>query len=422
MSSRNAEFVRLKKFSRFADYKKTNRREVIELRKKSAEPKTANLADAFQSMIAVTKKVDEENKRRSEEAIASAFQKMIDLSARIEEKNQRIKEAAQREYEERTKVCDNKAVNRVLKKAPAKYRRLPKVFKKNPRLVIKYFAGILLGRTLAIVIYMVAMLIPALPLPENIAAWVGKPVRAIGGMFVSFRSATIDLDLIIRLVTTIPTDVNRLLQKLGELISYYGKQSIRFFVLMFQHPKLALQRVIEYCRSHGNLMFRIGRGTLMLIFSLLLIKAAMIFFLPLLGGIALTVVGVKVSLLIFCVVRMISDQFGKFLGKKLYRFSYRTYVFIRSHLPGWKEEAHKIPEKGVRLQHRTLSRHEKAKLAVENGMCVDEVLFRKNEEARRLERIKEHAKRTSVRLVTRDENGKWHLDKKQTDEYLKKVM
>ena len=420
MSDQSREFVRLKKFPKFATYKLTTRREIRE--KKSQPPKQFDLAASFQNMMQVTQEVDRENKRRAEEAIANAFQKMIDLSAKIEKQNQQIQEAARREYEERTRVCNNKVANRILKKAPAKYRRLPKVFKKNPKLVLKYFGGILFGRMLAIVIYIVAMLIPALPLPENIVAWVGKPVRAIGGMFVTFRATTFDLEMIMRIITTIPTDINRLLQQLGEGIAYYGREFARFIALLFQHPKLAIRRMIEYCKSHKNMMFRIGRGTVMLIFSFMLIKAAMIFFLPLLGGIALTVVGVKVSMLIFLIVRMISDKFGQFLGRRLYRYSYRTYIFIRSHLPGWKERAHEIPKEGVRMQHRALSRHEKAKLAVQTQLCISEALFRQNEETRRLERIKEHAKRTSCRLVTRGADGKWKVDQKIADEWTKKVM
>lgn len=420
MSDQSLEFVRLKKFPKFATYKLKTRLEIR--REKSQPPKKFDLAASFQSMMQVTQEVDRENKRRSEEAIANAFQKMIDLSAKIEAQNQKIKEAAEREYEERTKVCDNKVANRILKKAPAKYRRLPKVFKKNPKLVLKYFGGIIFGRMLAIVIYIVAMLIPALPVPENIVAWVGKPLRALGGAFVSFRATTFDLEMILRIATTIPTDINRLLQHLGEGIAYYGRELARFIVLLFQHPKLAIRRMIEYCSSHSTMMVRIGRGTVMLAFSFILIKAAMIFFLPLLGGIALTVVGVKVSMLIFLVVRMISDKFGQFLGRRLYRYSYRTYVFIRSHLPGWKEKAHEIPAEGVRLQHRALSRHEKAKLAVQSQLCISEALFRQNEETRRLERIKEHAKRTSCRLVTRNEDGSWKLDPKIAEEWTKKVM
>ena len=70
-----------------------------------------------------------------------------------------------------------------------------------------------------------------------------------------------------------------------------------------------------------------------------MIKLAMIFLLPLFGGIALTVLGLKVSVLMFVIVRMIFDKVGEFIGTKVFtKIStlYKFYKAVRQALDAWK--------------------------------------------------------------------------------------
>ena len=49
-----------------------------------------------------------------------------------------------------------------------------------------------------------------------------------------------------------------------------------------------------------------------------MIKLAMIFLLPLFGGVAITIAGLKISILLFVVVRMIVDKIGELIGTKVF--------------------------------------------------------------------------------------------------------
>ena len=293
--------------------------------------KTTSTFDNFQRMMKTTRTFDEELdhvRKQSRQAITEAFAKMIHLSYDLEktskraitkETNQEIIANAKRnrgrvEYTEDTWQLTQKIVSCL----PSKYRHLPHAFRRNPKLVIKYFLGMILGRVLAIILYIVAAFIPAIPVPESIQGWVGKPIKALGSAVVSARGMIADPSLIVGMVTSIPTDINKLLQKIGEFFQYYGRRTWTFLVKAVRHPKLAYDDLTKWSRRNGRFIFRLCRSALALTCSFIMIKLAMIFLLPLFGGIALTIMGLKVSILLFVVVRMIVDKVGELIGTKVF--------------------------------------------------------------------------------------------------------
>ena len=293
--------------------------------------KTTSTFDDFQKMLKTTRTFDEElehTKVQSRKAISDAFAKMIHLSYELEksskraitkETNQEIianakKSRGRAEYTEDTFQLTKKLINCL----PSKYRHLPHAFRRNPKLVIKYFAGMILGRVLAIILYIVAAFIPAIPVPESVQGWVGKPIKALGSAVVSMRGVVADPSVIVGMITSIPTDINKLLQKIGEFFQFYGKRAWAFIVKAVRHPRLAYNDLNKWSRNHGRFIFRLCRSALALTCSFIMIKLAMIFLLPLFGGVALTVMGLKVSILLFVVVRMIVDKVGELIGTKVF--------------------------------------------------------------------------------------------------------
>lgn len=294
--------------------------------------KTTSTFDNFQQMLKTTRSFDEElehAKAQSRKAISDAFTKMINLSYELEKSSRRaMKKAANEEVITKAKQQHRSDVTyyedysnltrKLIKCLPSKYRHLPHAFKRNPRVVIKYFLGMLLGRVLAIILYIIAAFIPAIPVPESVQGWIGKPIRAVGSMVVSARGFISDPSMIVAMVASIPTDINKLLQKIGEFFQFYGKRAWAFLVKAVRHPKLAYADLSKWSRNHGRFFVRLCRSALALTCSFIMIKLAMIFLLPLFGGVALTIMGLKVSILMFVVVRMIVDKVGELIGTRVF--------------------------------------------------------------------------------------------------------
>ncbi len=277
-----------------------------------------DLKNAFEKMIHVTRSFDQEVEQREKEQeknIADAFQKMIRLSRTLEIENE--EELAREEAEAKK---HEKKIDKVKRKVPRRIRSFPAAFRRNPKAVIKYFLGMILGRVLAIVLYVLMAFIPALPIPDAVAN-MSKPPAIFGEAFRSMRGFVTDFSpqMLIATVTSIPTDINKLIQKVGEFFTFYAKRTGNFLVKAIRHPRLAFDDTRKLIRRKAPLFIRLSRAAFSVAFSFLLIKLAMIFLLPLFGGIALTILGIKVSIILFVIARMIADKVGELIGKYVFK-------------------------------------------------------------------------------------------------------
>lgn len=291
--------------------------------------RSTDLRNAFEKMIQVTRSFDQEveiRQKEQEQNIADAFQKMIRLSRTLEIENE---EQLAREEEEAKR--HEKKIEKVKRKVPRRIRSFPAAFRRNPRAVIKYFLGIIMGRVLAIVLYVLMAFIPALPIPDAVAN-ISKPPAIFGAAFSSMRSFVTDFNpqMLVATVTNIPTDINKLLQKIGEFFTYYARRAGNFTVRAIKHPRLAFDDTRKLVRLKAPLFIRLSRTAVSVAFSFLLIKLAMIFLLPLFGGIALTVLGIKVSIILFVIARMIADKIGELIGKYVFNGSVKLINITRT--------------------------------------------------------------------------------------------
>ena len=291
--------------------------------------KSEDMRNAFAKMIDVTRSLDQEVEQRENEQkqnVANAFQKMIRLSRSLEVENEEelIKE-------EKRATPPEKKLDKVKKKVPRRIRNFPAAFRRNPKAVIKYFLGMIFGRILAIVLYVLMAFIPALPIPDAVAN-MSKPPAIFGAAFNSMRGFFTELSpqSIMATVTSIPTDINKLLQKVGEFFTYYAKRTGNFIVKAIRHPKLAFEDTRKLIRRKAPLFIRLARATVSVAFSFLLIKLAMIFLLPLFGGIAITIVGIKVSIILFVIARMIADKVGELIGKYIFNGGLKLFNIAKT--------------------------------------------------------------------------------------------
>ncbi|MCR5833517.1 MAG: hypothetical protein K6G55_02525 [Selenomonadaceae bacterium] len=290
---------------------------------------STDLKNAFNKMIGVTRSLDkevDECERQQEKNVADAFRNMIQLTHSLERdsENEIIREEAAdkkliAQEENKVVATDETKLEKIKKKLPRRIRNFPAAFRRNPKVVIKYFLGMILGRMLAIVLYVLMAFIPALPVPDAVAN-MSKPPAIFGTAFNAMRGFVTDFNsqMIITTVTNIPADINKLLQKIGEFFQYYARRFAAFIVRAVRHPKLAINDLHTLIHEKAPLLMRLLRGGIGVFFSLLLIKLMMIFLLPLFGGIAITILGIKVSIILVVVVRMILDKIGELIAKILF--------------------------------------------------------------------------------------------------------
>ncbi len=291
--------------------------------------KSEDLKNAFEKMINVTRSLDQEveaRQKESEKNIADAFQKMIRLSRTLELENE--EELAREEAEAKK---HEKKIDKVKKKVPRRIRSFPAAFRRNPKAVIKYFLGMALGRVLAILLYVLMAFIPALPIPDAIAN-MSKPPAVLGTAFSSMRNFVTEINpqMIITTITNIPTDINKIIQKVGEFFTFYAKRAWAFIVRAVRHPKLAVEDIRRTILEKTPLFLRLARAAFGVAFSFILIKLAMIFLLPLFGGIALTILGIKVSIILFVIARMIADKIGELIGKYVFKGGLKLVNLVRA--------------------------------------------------------------------------------------------
>lgn len=292
------------------------------------------LAQQFAEMMQHTRSFDSERDRlekAGEVAISNAFQKMILLSHKLEEENKLKIEFPPDVGIEKFPSAGDKLFCTLINKLPKRVRRFPQAFRRNPKAVIKFFLAMIVGRVLAITLYVIAAFIPALPIPDSVAGAVGKAPTFLGGALGSLRGAVVEFSpqAVMATVTSIPTDINKLLQKVGEFIQYYAQRTGRFILLMVRHPKVAFNEICKFGSEHAQLFLRMGKGAIGVIISFIAIKLAMVFLLPLFGGIAITILGFKISIILIVVVRMaistLSEVVGKLIGGKFIRYCKAVY-------------------------------------------------------------------------------------------------
>lgn len=323
-------------------------------KKLESDEKQKELARQFAEMMQQTQSFDSERERlekAADEAVSNAFKKMILLSHKLEEENKLKMEFPPDVGIEKFPSAGDKLFAALINKLPKRIRRFPQAFKRNPKAVIKFFIAMIVGRILAITLYVLAAFIPALPIPDSVAGTVGKAPNFLGSALTSMRGFVTEISpqAIMATVTSIPTDINKLLQKFGEFLLYYAQRTGRFLLLMILHPQIAFRETCKFIQEHAQLILRMLKGAVGVAFSFIAIKLAMVFLLPLFGGIAITILGVKISIIIIVVVRMaistISEVVGNLIGKKIigigkkiYKEPEILYGVMRENMENWMKE------------------------------------------------------------------------------------
>ncbi len=344
-------------------------------RKIENDAKQKEIAAQFAKMMQQTRSFDSERERlqkAGETAISDAFAKMIHMTHRLEEENKNQFEFPPDVDINHFPSAGDKFFHSLIQKLPKRIQRFPQAFRRNPRAVIKYFLAMALGRVLAITLYVVAAFIPALPLPESVTGVVGRAPAALGTALGTMRGAVVEFSpqAIMAMVASIPTDINKLLQKVGEFFQYYGRRAGLFICKAVRHPKWAAKEIWAFFHQRGPLLLRRGKGALGVAFSFFVIKMAMIFLLPLFGGIAITVLGFKISIILVVVVRMAistgSEVLGKILGQKfivmskyLYNHPEEIIKMARLLMEEWMQNWVKENQQSIGMKNFLKENHER---------------------------------------------------------------
>lgn len=344
-----------------ADDKDKNQREIANnfmqmldtTKKIDSDEKQKEIARQFAEMIEQSRNFDlerEKLEKAGETAVADAFAKMINLTEQLEKETEKNFDFPPEVNIEHYPSAGDKFFNTLISKLPPRIRKFPRAFRRNPKAVIKYFFAMIFGRILAVTLYVIAAFIPALPIPDSVAGIGGKIPNVFGSALGAMRGLVTDFSAqsIMMTVTNIPTDINKLLQKVGEFFQYYGRRTANFTKKIFTNPKEAFNDVKDFFHRNAQFLLRLLKGALGVAFSFFAIKMAMVFLLPLFGGIAITILGFKISIILIVVVRMavstFSEVIGKLIGGKFLRMCKKIYhnpeilwSLIRQNMNQWME-------------------------------------------------------------------------------------
>ena len=320
-------------------------------KKIDSDEKQKEIARQFAEMIEQSKNFDSEREKLQkvgEYAVADAFARMINLTEKLEKETEKNFDFPPEVNIEHFPSTGDKFFNLLVSKLPPRIRKFPRAFRRNPKAVIKYFFAMAIGRVLAITLYVIAAFIPALPIPDSVAGIGSKVPNVFGNALGAMRGFVTEFSMqsVMATVTTIPTDINKLLQKVGEFFQYYGRRAAHFSKKIFTNPIGACRDVRNFCKRNAQFLLRLLKGALGVAFSFLAIKLAMVFLIPLFGGIAITVLGFKISIILIVVVRMaistLSEVVGKLLGGKFVRMCKKIYhdpeilwSLIRQNMDQW---------------------------------------------------------------------------------------
>lgn len=320
-------------------------------KKIDSDEKQKEIARQFAEMIEQSKNFDSEREKlqkAGEYAVADAFARMINLTEKLEKETEKNFDFPPEVNIEHFPSTGDKFFNLLVSKLPPRIRKFPRAFRRNPKAVIKYFFAMAIGRVLAITLYVIAAFIPALPIPDSVAGIGSKVPNVFGNALGAMRGFVTEFSMqsVMATVTTIPTDINKLLQKVGEFFQYYGRRAAHFSKKIFTNPIGACRDVRNFCKRNAQFLLRLLKGALGVAFSFLAIKLAMVFLIPLFGGIAITVLGFKISIILIVVVRMaistLSEVVGKLLGGKFVRMCKKIYhdpeilwSLIRQNMDQW---------------------------------------------------------------------------------------
>ena len=324
---------------------------MAETKKIDSDEKRKDIARQFAQMMEQSRTFDSEREKLEEAgktAVADAFSRMIKLTHKLEEENKSQFEFPPEVNIEHFPSTGDKFFQFLIKKLPPRFRRLPRAFRRNPVAVVKYFFAMVIGRVLAITLYVIAAFIPALPIPDSVAGIGGKIPNVFGNALGAMRGFVTDFSAqsVMATVANIPTDINKLLQKVGEFFQYYGRRTAFFIRKVFRNPRAAFQDTVNFFRRNAPLLLRLLKGAVGVAFSFLAIKLAMVFLIPLFGGIAITILGFKISIILIVVVRMavstLSEVVGKLIGgkclrvcKKIYNDPEILWSIIRDNMEQW---------------------------------------------------------------------------------------
>lgn len=205
-------------------------------------------------------------------------------------------------------------------KIPVRFRRLPKAFQRNPKLVTKFFLSILFRRIITIVFYISAILILSFIAPRTVAMLIKNPTKIFSLM------QKVSLTTIVKLAREMPSDISKFLNHFSEFFHRYGKRFLKFNLLLIRDPFAAIDSMSRFCQENVKLLSRIGKSASAFLFSLLLVKFAMIFIVPLISGVAVTIAGIRLSMILIFAVKFVFDKIGNVIGKLLYRLAKSTFA------------------------------------------------------------------------------------------------
>lgn len=214
--------------------------------------------------------------------------------------------------------------------------------KRHPLFLMRYLLFTLVFRMAGFLVYLLAALLPALPLPDlmnyrmtdflrqvqKLTLDVGSLRSVFQDMFTRVRLG-FTLENIMRLVASLPMELKKLLERLLEAFRIQRTAWIAFLHSLWP-PRQALHRLRLFLKRHYRNIRRVTRAVLTFLLTIAILKVIFLFVIPLILSVGfLSFLGFDIMVLLVALGHLLASVLSNFLGKRINKKLHQVWMALR---------------------------------------------------------------------------------------------
>lgn len=158
---------------------------------------------------------------------------------------------------------------------------------------------------------------------NNLLPTSNEIIRSIKIFFTGFS-----LNTFFTLIRNLPSDLHQFFLKFFDFVRKVLSE-IRLFLRSLWPLKNLLFNIRLFIFTHTQLMKRIIRNLLIMLFNLLFVKILFLLIIPFLGLSAIYFIGVNISFVLIAILSLLTSQLGNLIGCFVHRKLLQAYAYIQ---------------------------------------------------------------------------------------------
>ena len=209
---------------------------------------------------------------------------------------------------------------------------------------MRYLLFTLVFRMAGFLLYLLAALLPALPLPDlmnyrmtdllhqvqKISLDMGS-VRPMLQDMVARARLGLTFDNILRMVAALPMELKKLVSRLVDAVRVQ-RAAMLVFIRSLWPPGQAVCRLRSFLRVHYRNVRRITRAVVTFLLTILILKLILLFAIPFIVSVGiLSFIGFDIMVLLVALGHLAASVLSNFLGKRINRKLHEVWLWVKPH-------------------------------------------------------------------------------------------